>query len=137
MIMKIVQSSGKRKTAIARAVLKEGQGRVRINNKPIVLVEPELARIKMLEPLYIAGEDVSSTFDIDVTVKGGGIMGQADACRMAIAKGIISFTGDMDLRDKYIAADRSMLKGDTRRTEQHKPNNSSQGARSKKQKSYR
>ncbi|MBN1786207.1 MAG: 30S ribosomal protein S9 [Candidatus Methanofastidiosa archaeon] len=135
--MKIVQSSGKRKTAIARAVLKEGKGRVRINDKPIVLVQPELARIKMLEPLLIAGNDVSSTFDIDVKVNGGGVMGQADACRMAIARAIISYTGDMDLRDRYIAADRSMLKGDTRRTEQHKPNTSSQGPRAKRQKSYR
>ena len=135
--MNIVQSSGKRKTAIARAILKDGKGRVRINKKPIVLVEPEMARIKMMEPLIIAGDEVSSTFDIDVIVKGGGVMGQADACRMAIAKSIIAFTGDMDLRDRYIASDRSMLKGDTRRTEQHKPNNSSQGARSKKQKSYR
>lgn len=134
--MKIVQSSGKRKTAIARAVVKEGKGRVRINKRPIVLAEPEMFRLKMMEPLFLAGE-LSSTVDIDVVVSGGGVMGQADACRMAIAKGLVAFSGDMDLRDVYMSIDRSMLKGDTRRTEQHKPNKSSQGARAKRQKSYR
>ena len=135
--MKIVQSSGKRKMAIARAVVSEGKGCVRINRKPIVLVEPEMARLKMIEPLWIAGSEVCSVFDIDVTVSGGGVMGQADACRMAIAKGIIEFTGDLSIRDRFIASDRSMLKGDTRRTETHKPNRSSSGPRAKRQKSYR
>jgi len=134
--MKIVQSSGKRKTAIARAVVKDGKGRVRINKRPIVLSEPEMVRLKMMEPVYLAGE-LASSVDIDVSVNGGGIMGQADACRMAIAKGLVAYSGDMDLREVYMAADRSMLKGDTRRTEQHKPNHSSQGARAKRQKSYR
>ncbi|MHC1604843.1 MAG: 30S ribosomal protein S9 [Candidatus Methanofastidiosia archaeon] len=134
--MNIVQSTGKRKKAIARAVVTGGKGRVRINNKPIVLVTPEMARLKMTEPLMIAG-NVTKDIDIDINVSGGGIMGQADACRMAIAKGIVAFTGDMTLRDKYIAYDRSMLKGDTRRTETHKPNKSSKGPRAKRQKSYR
>lgn len=135
--MKVVQSTGKRKMAIARAVVTEGKGNVRINKKPIVLTEPELARLKMMEPLIIAGSTIADSVDINVNVNGGGVMGQADACRMAIAKGIIAFTGDIELRDKYMASDRSMLKGDTRRTETHKPNKSSQGARSKRQKSYR
>ncbi len=135
--MKIVQSSGKRKMAIARAVVTEGQGRVRINKKPVILMEPEMARFKMMEPLWISGADVSSTVDIDITVSGGGVMGQADACRMAIAKGIVEFTGDLNIRDKFLATDRSMLKGDTRRTEPHKPNKSSNGPRTKRQKSYR
>ena len=134
--MKVVQSSGKRKTAIARAVVKEGKGRVRINKRPIVLAEPEMFKLKMMEPLLLAGE-LSTSVDIDVVVNGGGVMGQADACRMAIAKGLVAFSGDMDLRDMYMSVDRAMLKGDTRRTEPHKPNNASQGARSKKQKSYR
>jgi small subunit ribosomal protein S9 len=99
-----------------------------------VLVEPEMARLKMIEPLWIAGSEVCSVFDIDVTVSGGGVMGQADACRMAIAKGIVEFTGDLSIRDRFIASDRSMLKGDTRRTETHKPNRSSSGPRAKRQK---
>jgi small subunit ribosomal protein S9 len=56
---------------------------------------------------------------------------------MAIAQGLVEISGDMELKDRYMEYDRSMLKGDTRRTEQHKPNKSSQGARSKRQKSYR
>ncbi|RZN47398.1 30S ribosomal protein S9 [archaeon] len=134
--MKIVQSSGKRKRAVARAVVTEGKGRVRVNRKPLVLVEPEMAKLKMMEPIYIAG-DIASSYDINIKVYGGGIMGQADACRMAIAQGLVEISGDMELKDRYMEYDRSMLKGDTRRTEQHKPNKSSQGARAKRQKSYR
>lgn len=134
--MKIVQSSGKRKRAIARAVVREGKGRVRINKKPLPIWEPEMARLRISEPVRLAGEIVNG-IDINVSVKGGGVMGQADACRMAIAKGIIEFTKDSGLRELYMEYDRTMLKGDSRRTEPHKPNASSKGPRTKKQKSYR
>ena len=51
---KAVESSGKRKTAIARATVKAGKGRVRVNSEPIEILQPSLARRKAMEPLIIA-----------------------------------------------------------------------------------
>ena len=131
---KVVHTSGKRKTAIARGTVKEGTGRIKINRKPVELYSPELAKLKILEPLELAG-DISNTVDINVRVVGGGVMGQAEAARMVIAKGLVQFTGDMNLKERYVQYDRTMLVGDPRRTESKKYGGP--GARAKKQKSYR
>lgn len=72
--MRIIQTTGKRKTAIARAVIREGKGRVRINGKPVEIIEPEIARFTILEPLILAGEEIWNSVDIDVKVEGGGFM---------------------------------------------------------------
>ena len=85
---KIVNTSGKRKTAVARATLKPGKGRVRVNGSPIHIMEPELARRKALEPIRIAeAMNRLGRVDISIDVKGGGQMGQVDAIRTAIARG--------------------------------------------------
>lgn len=131
---KLVHTSGKRKTAIARGTVKEGTGRVKVNRKPVELYEPELARLKIFEPLELAGDIVNSV-DINVRVVGGGIMGQAEAARMVIAKGLVEYTGDMNLKDRYVQYDRTMLVGDPRRSESKKFGGP--GARARKQKSYR
>ncbi|HMK54538.1 MAG TPA: 30S ribosomal protein S9, partial [Methanobacteriaceae archaeon] len=83
---KVIHTSGKRKTAIARGKFREGKGRVRINKRPVEFYDPELARLKIYEPLTLAG-DLVDQVDIDVHVVGGGVMGQAEAARMVIAKG--------------------------------------------------
>ncbi|MEE8402612.1 MAG: 30S ribosomal protein S9 [Candidatus Hydrothermarchaeaceae archaeon] len=132
--MKIIQTSGKRKTARARATLKEGTGRVRINKNALDIIEPEMAKMKLLEPLMLA-EDVASKVDIDVNVEGGGFMGQAEAARIAIGKALLEFSGDSKLQEKFFEYDRSMIKGDHRRKETKKVGG--KGARAKKQKSYR
>jgi len=80
--MVLIQTSGKRKTAIARATLTEGKGRVRINNIPVELYQPELARLKIIEVLELAGE-LRDKVDINVRVSGGGFMGQAEAVKTA------------------------------------------------------
>jgi small subunit ribosomal protein S9 len=132
--MKPIIASGKRKTAIARASAFDGKGRTRINGKPIEFHEPQMAREKMMEPIAIAG-DLVKKVDIEVNVKGGGVMGQADASRTAIAKAIVSYTGDAELKRKYLAYDRSLLVSDPRRKLPKKP--LGRGARVKRQKSYR
>lgn len=131
---KVVHTSGKRKTAIARGTVKEGTGRVRVNRKPVELYSPELARLKIQEPLELAG-DVANSVDINIRVVGGGVMGQAEAARMVIAKGLVEYTGDVKLKDKYVQYDRTMLVGDPRRSEPKKYGGP--GARAKNQKSYR
>jgi small subunit ribosomal protein S9 len=132
--MKIVNSSGKRKTAIARATLREGKGRIRVNKKPIEIIQPELVRLKMSEPLEFAGS-VIPTVDIDVDVHGGGIFGQAGAVRTAIARGLVEWTNDTALRDAMAQYDRNLLVNDTRYKLPKKFGGT--GARKRRQKSYR
>ncbi|HID71516.1 MAG TPA: 30S ribosomal protein S9 [Thermoplasmata archaeon] len=131
---KIVTTSGKRKTAIARAVTRAGKGRIRINSIPLEIYQPELARLKIMEPIKIAGDKVNK-IDIDVNVKGGGFMGQADAIRTAIAKGIVKYFDDKDLKEFLLKYDRSLLVNDPRRKEPK--HQLGRGARKKRQKSYR
>ncbi|MFB6107077.1 MAG: 30S ribosomal protein S9 [Halobacteriaceae archaeon] len=131
----VTNTSGKKKTAIARATVTDGEGRVRVDSRPVELVDPELARLKMLEPFRIAGDEVRDGLDVDVTVSGGGVMGQADAVRTAIARGIVQHTNDAELRDAFMEFDRSLLVNDVRQTE---PKHfGGPGARARYQKSYR
>jgi len=134
MVKKVVNTSGKRKTAVARATVQKGTGLVRINKIPAELLQPEVARWKILEPIKIADEHVSK-LNIDVDVRGGGIMSQANAVRTAIATGILEFTGDPSLKIAFLDHDRSLLVSDSRRKEPKKP--LGRGARRKRQKSYR
>lgn len=132
--MKIINSSGKKKTAIARATLAEGKGRVRVNKMPVEVMEPKLARLKIMEPLLIA-KDALTGIDIDVSVKGGGTIGQAEAVRTAIARGIVEWTGDAALKEAFSEYDRNLLVSDHRQKEKKKFGGL--GARAKYQKSYR
>jgi len=134
MAKKIVNTSGKRKTAIARATVQKGTGIVRINKKPVELYEPEIARWKIMEPINIAASHMDK-INIDVSVKGGGFMSQASAVRTAIAKGLLEYTGDPSLKIAFLDHDRSLLVSDSRRKEPKKP--LGRGARKKRQKSYR
>jgi small subunit ribosomal protein S9 len=131
----VTNTSGKKKTAIARATVRDGDGRVRINSQPIELVEPELARLKMLEPFRIVEDDLRADVDIDVSVEGGGFNGQADAVRTAIARGVVRHLGDAELRDAFMEFDRSLLVNDVRQPEPKKWGGP--GARARYQKSYR
>ena len=130
----VVNESGKRKTAVARATVRVGKGRVRINTTPVEVVNPEVARDKIMEPLLLSG-DAWKSLDIDVNVEGGGFMGQAEASRMAIARALVKWTKKSSLRTTFLEYDRAMLTGDPRRKESKKPGGP--GARRKKQKSYR
>ncbi len=133
--MKITVSSGKRKTAIARATVREGTGRIQINKTPLDNFTPLMARQIIEEPIMIAGPDIATKVDIRVNVRGGGVMGQAQASRIAIARGLVDFTKSADLRKAYVEYDRTLMAGDSRRKEKKKFGGP--GARAKKQKSYR
>lgn len=125
-------TSGKRKMAIARAVIREGKGRVRINHQPVEIYEPALAREKILDPLEVLPK-LREKVDIDVNVKGGGVMGQADAVRTAIARALVEFSSDS--KEKLVVIDPHILEDDPRRKEKKKE--LGRGARKKRQKSYR
>jgi small subunit ribosomal protein S9 len=132
-MMKVISTSGKRKRAIARAVLKKGKGIIRINKNPIDYYNPGIARLKLKEPLFIAGDTINKV-NIDVNVFGGGIMSQAEASRLAIARAIVQY--DKKLEKLFLDYDRHLLVADVRRKEAAKPNRHGQ-ARAKKAKSYR
>ena len=133
--MKVVTASGKRKRAIARATIKSGKGIVKINNQILDSYEPKLSRLKLREPLIIVG-DLLNKVDVSVNVIGGGISSQADASRLAIAKGLVEFLKSDKLKEQFLNYDRNLLVADVRRKEPAKPNRHGQ-ARAKRQKSYR
>tara|TARA_B100001113_G_scaffold269633_1_gene224376 strand:- start:24 stop:458 length:435 start_codon:yes stop_codon:yes gene_type:complete len=138
---KVVHTSGKRKTAVARATVKAGKGRVRVNSEPIEILQPALSRRKAMEPLIIADAMKRlAKVDINILTHGGGVMGQTDAIRTALARGLVHYNGgaeglDEELRDEYLRFDRSLLVNDPRRKEPK--HQLGRGARRKKQKSYR
>ncbi len=132
---KVLVLSGKRKTAIARATVKAGKGRIRVNNVPVEIVEPKLARDKMMEPLLLVEDEVWKKLDINVRVSGGGFMGQAEAVRMAIANSLLKWTKSTRLLSTLRDYDRTMIAGDPRRKESKKFGGPS--ARTRGQKSYR
>jgi len=130
----IANTSGKRKMAVARASVMPGNGRVRINSVPIEIITPELAKMKIMEPLMLA-PDRAAKVDIDVVVQGGGVIGQAEAARTAIAKGLVEYFHDEELKRTYKSIDRTLMVSDPRRKLPKKP--LGRGARKKRQKSYR
>ena len=131
--MKIIHKSGKRKSAIARATLREGKGIVRINNVLMDEYQPKLSRLKLREPLLLAG-DVVNKVNISINVAGGGINSQAEAARLSAARALVAY--DKKLEKVFLNYDRNLLVADVRRKETHKPNCRGK-ARAKKQKSYR
>ena len=133
--MKFVNTSGKRKSAIARATLRQGNGLIRVNGIPLDFVHPKMSRLKLREPLILAG-DVASKVDVDVHVSGGGITSQAEASRLAIAKALVNSTKNDKLKEIFLNYDRNLLVADVRFKETAKPNRHGQ-ARAKVQKSYR
>ena len=132
--MKSVHTSGRRKRSIARVTLKEGKGIVRINSMLLDHYQPNMSRMKIMEPLMLAPE-VSKKVNINVDVHGGGFQSQTDAIRLAIARAIVQYSKDMSLRQRFIEYDRNLIIADIRHTEASKPNDSK--PRASRQKSYR
>jgi len=131
----MIITSGKRKTAIAKASIKEGTGKVLINNK-IIEAFPMLQQLELKEPLIIAEKILGKlSFDISVNVASGGMASRIEASRLAIARAIVEFTKDDKIRVAFASYDRNMLVADTRRKEAYKPGDSK--ARAKRQTSYR
>ncbi len=127
--------SGKRKTAIARAAIKSGSGRIMINSKKIDTLN-YFDKLKIEEPIRIANKILGRLdFDVDIKAQGGGEKGQIEASRLALARAIVNFTKSKELIDAFIEYDRNLLVADVRRKETYKPGDSK--ARSKRQSSKR
>ncbi len=129
-----ITAKAKKKEATARAVIREGTGKVRINKRLLDFFEPVQVREFVQEPLMIAG-DLAKKADIYIEVHGGGFMSQAVAARSCIAKCLVAFSRDEKLKRDMIEYDRMLLVDDVRRKESKKQLGI--GARKKKQKSKR
>jgi len=134
----VLHMAGKRKMAIARATISKGNGRVTINSIPLDIYGTRIARMKINESLMIASKYVNlNDINIKVNVKGGGIMGQTDAIISSIARALVEWSKNEKLHSAYLAYNRTVIAGDHRQTEPHKPSQSRKGPRHKRQKSYR
>ena len=132
--MKVI-TSGKRKTAVARAILTKGLGKVSLNGKNYKNLQL-FDKLKIEEPLKIAKEILGEIdFDVNIKIKGGGEKSQVEAARLALARAIIQFTKSKELKEVYSKYDRNLLVADVRQKEANKPGDSK--ARAKRQTSYR
>lgn len=137
-----VQVYGKKKTAIAVAICRRGTGIIKVNGRPLELIQPQVLKYKLLEPVLLLGQDRFSGVDIKVKVSGGGQVAQIYAIRQAVAKGIVAYyqkfvdeASKNEIKDILIQYDKSLLKSDPRRMEAKKFGGP--GARARYQKSYR
>ena len=103
--------TGRRKTSVARVRLKAGTGKITINDRPI---EEYFPSIKDRNDLFETLEAVSmkDSVDISITASGGGMSGQAGACKMGIARALISYNSETfpPLRDKGFLTRDSRMK---------------------------
>ncbi len=137
MIKGIIFTSGKRKTAVAKAKISEGDGKITINGKDYRVLHL-FDRLKIEEPLRIAAKVLGTeklNFDVSIGVRGGGAKSQTEAARLALARAIIKFTNSKELEESFSEYDRNLLVADVRRKEMYTPGDSK--ARRKRQKSYR
>jgi small subunit ribosomal protein S16e len=138
----LAQVFGRKKTAVAVAFCKRGRGLIKINGSPLELVEPEIMRYKVYEPILLLGRARFAGVDMRVRVKGGGQVSQIYAIRQAIAKAIVAYyqkyvdeQTKKEIKDILLAYDRTLLVADPRRMEPKKFGG--RGARARYQKSYR
>lgn len=131
---KTMVARGKRKESVARATITEGKGVVRINSQNLSSFSNPYIREIVREPLHYIGPEANS-IDISINVSGGGAMGQAQAARTAIANALVMYFDQMNLKQKFIEIDRSLIVEDTRRVETKKFRGPK--ARARFQKSYR
>ncbi|MBL7050673.1 30S ribosomal protein S9 [Candidatus Woesearchaeota archaeon] len=131
--MKPIHVSGKRKRAIARATLTEGNGKIKINKVPLDVFQTKIARLRLKEPLVLAGDAVQKV-DLNINVTGGGAAGQTEAVRLVIGKAFAKYNSKLE--EIFLKYDKHLLVADVRRKEPSKPNRHGK-ARAKRQKSYR
>lgn len=119
---KVVMAKSKRKEAIARASVKAGKGRVRINGVDVDALEQEMYGSLMKEPIGLSSvtKELAGRLDISINVHGGGASSQAQAVRSAIAKGMSKFADTDTIRKEYMRYDKSLLVDDYRRVEPKK-----------------
>ncbi len=123
----------KKKTAVARAVVRKGTGKIKINKINVNAYAEGHVKELILEPIRLAGDAIND-IDINININGSGLMSRAIAIRSCIAKAIVRAKGKK-YKDIFLMYDRAMLVDDVRKVETKKP--LGRKARKKKQKSKR
>jgi small subunit ribosomal protein S9 len=114
--MEIINTIGRRKTSVARIYMQPGKGEITVNKRSIEQYFPfDLHQIVVKQPLVLVG--VEGTYDISINVDGGGIKGQAEAARMAIARALCEF----DVEHRPALKKEGFLTRDPRMVERKKP----------------
>jgi small subunit ribosomal protein S9 len=94
MSLPLVQSTGRRKRAVARVRIRAGSGTITVNKRPLEDYFPnDTHRMILSEPL--TATELTEAYDIDATLHGGGPSGQAGALRLGIARGLIALDGEL------------------------------------------
>ncbi|MEY2799892.1 MAG: ribosomal protein [Bacteroidota bacterium] len=114
--MTTINTSGRRKTAVARIYLVEGNGAIIVNGKDYKEYFPTLP-LQFIVNQSLQVTDLLGKYDINVNVMGGGITGQAEAVRLAIAKAIV----EKDPEKKPALKAKSLMTRDSRMVERKKP----------------
>ena len=110
-----IQTTGRRKRSVARARVRPGTGQLTINGRPFEVYFPTVTqRMTVAEPLRVT--ERADAYDVDATIHGGGVTGQAGALRMAIARSLVE--ADPDLRPALKKA--GLLTRDPRKKESKK-----------------
>ena len=90
----LIQSTGRRKRAVARVRFRSGSGAVTVNGRAIEDFFPNAShRMHVMEPFKVT--ETEGNYDIDVTAHGGGPSGQAGAVRLGIARGLVGLDGEL------------------------------------------
>lgn len=114
--MEVVNTIGRRKSAVARVYLSEGKGNVTINKRELKEYFPiGTLQYVVLQPLTVLG--LADKYDVKANLDGGGVKGQAEALRLAIARALIQI--DPEYRSELKAA--GFLTRDPREVERKKP----------------
>jgi small subunit ribosomal protein S9 len=111
----LTQTTGRRKAAVARVRLRPGQGAITVNKRPLDDYFPSASHRQIIaEPLRLT--TMTENYDVDCTIHGGGISGQAGALRLGIARALIEL--DEELRGTLKKA--GLLTRDSREKESKK-----------------
>ncbi|MCY1539130.1 MAG: 30S ribosomal protein S9 [Bacteroidota bacterium] len=114
--MSVTNTSGRRKTAVARIYLKEGNGTITVNGKDHKVYFPTLPLQYIVNQSFEVSE-LTGKYDVNVNVNGGGVKGQAEAVRLAIAKAIV----ELDAEKKPALRAKGLMTRDMRMVERKKP----------------
>ena len=116
--MELIQTVGRRKTSVARALVKKGSGKIIINDKESKHYFPSMVLHARVTQALVK-LDCLTKYDIDINVRGGGITGQSEAIRLAIARAMVKIDTAPEIK-KSLRADGLMTR-DARKVERKKP----------------